>query len=67
MVAMIPKLARRTGSLGLALTAWDMWRRIPPAQRRALIAGARAHGPRLAKTAATAASAVAASKARTPR
>ena len=60
MAPMIPKLARRTGSLGLALTAWDVWRRIPPAQRRALIAGARTHGPRLVKTA------VAASRTRKP-
>ena len=63
---MVPKLTRRAGSLGLALTAWDMWRRIPPAQRRALIAGARVHGPRIVKTAATAATAVAASKTRKP-
>jgi hypothetical protein len=66
MALVIPKLARRTGSLGLALTAWDMWRRIPPAQRRALLAGARTHGPRLVKTAATAATAAAASKGRKP-
>ena len=57
---MIPKLGRRTGTIGLAFTAWDVWRRIPPAQRRALIAGARVAGPRIVRTA------VAVSKTRKP-
>ena len=39
----------RGGSLGLALAAWDMWRRIPPAQRKQLIDNARTHGPRIVK------------------
>jgi hypothetical protein len=39
---------RRTGTLGLALTAWDIWRRIPKQHRRLLIRQARTHGPRLA-------------------
>jgi len=42
---------RRPGRLGLALAVLDIWRRIPPAQRRRLIAEARNHGPRLAKQA----------------
>jgi hypothetical protein len=46
----MPRL-RRTGSIGLALAAWDVWRRIPPKQREQLLAQARAHGPRLAKAA----------------
>ena len=37
------------GTIGAALTAWDLWRRIPPKQRKILLAQARAHGPRLAK------------------
>lgn len=44
-------LTRRAGPLGLALTAYDIWRRIPPAQRRRIIAATREHGPRLAATA----------------
>jgi hypothetical protein len=35
----------------MALTAWDVWRRLSPAQRRWLTAQARTHGPRLAKQA----------------
>ena len=41
-------LTRRVGPLGLAITAYDIWRRIPPAQRRQLLAATRKHGPRLA-------------------
>jgi hypothetical protein len=39
---------RRTGTLGLALTAWDIWRRIPKQHRRVIIRQARKHGPKLA-------------------
>jgi hypothetical protein len=39
---------RRTGTIGLALTAWDIWRRIPKQHRRVIISQARKHGPRLA-------------------
>jgi len=42
---------RRVGPVGLALTLLGIWRRIPPAQRRRLMAEARRHGPRLAKQA----------------
>ena len=41
-------LLRRTGTIGLALTAWDIWRRIPPRHRKTLIKQARVHGPRIA-------------------
>jgi hypothetical protein len=40
------------GPIGITLTAIDVWRRIPPKQRRRIIAEARKHGPRLAKAAA---------------
>jgi hypothetical protein len=39
---------RRTGTIGLALTAWDIWRRIPKQHRRVILRQARIHGPRLA-------------------
>jgi len=42
---------RKMGPVGLALTAYDIWRRIPPKHRRRLMAEARRHGPRLAKAA----------------
>jgi hypothetical protein len=44
-----PKLSRRTGTVGVALTLWDLWRRLPPRQRRWVFKQARKHGPRVAK------------------
>jgi hypothetical protein len=35
----------------MALTAWDIWRRIPPKQRRQIVDLARTHGPRIASRA----------------
>jgi hypothetical protein len=54
---MPPLFARRLGPLGLALTAYDLYRRLPEAQRRQLATAARKHGPRLASQAAKAAAA----------
>jgi hypothetical protein len=39
---------RRAGPLGLALTLYDVYRRLPPKQRRQLLEATRKHGPRLA-------------------
>jgi len=41
-------LSRRFGPLGLALTAWDIWRRLPPRQRKQIVNVARKHGPKVA-------------------
>ncbi|MDX6487591.1 MAG: hypothetical protein QOK13_206 [Gaiellaceae bacterium] len=41
-------LSRRAGPLGLALTAYDIWRRLPPKQRRQILDATRKHGPRVA-------------------
>lgn len=41
-------LGRRAGPLGLALTAWDLWRRLPPKQRKQVLDLARKHGPKVA-------------------
>jgi hypothetical protein len=43
------KLTRKAGPIGVALMVWDVWRRIPPRQRRWLFKQARQHGPRVAK------------------
>jgi hypothetical protein len=40
-------LGRRAGPLGLALTLWDLWRRLPPKQRKQLLKAARKHGPKV--------------------
>lgn len=45
------KLTRRLGPVGAALTLLDVWRRLPPRQRRWVLKQARKHGPRLAKQA----------------
>jgi hypothetical protein len=44
-------ITRRIGPVGVALTLWDVWRRLPPRQRRWMVQQARTHGPRLAKQA----------------
>jgi hypothetical protein len=44
----VPRLTRKLGPLGLALTAWDIWRRLPPRQRKQLLNIARKHGPKVA-------------------
>jgi hypothetical protein len=46
-------LTRRTGYVGLALTTYDIWRRIPPQHRRMILRQARTHGPRVAKMVAS--------------
>jgi len=42
---------RRRVSIATALALYDIWRRLPPSQRRWIAAQARTHGPRLAKQA----------------
>ena len=45
---MAPRLTKRLGPVGVALTAWDIWRRLPPKQRRQILDIARTHGPKVA-------------------
>ena len=47
----VPRLLRRPGAVGLAITAWDIWRRLPPGQRRMVIDAARRQGPKIAAAA----------------
>jgi hypothetical protein len=44
-------LGRGPGPIGLALTALEVWRRIPPAQRKQIIDATRKQAPRAAATA----------------
>jgi hypothetical protein len=46
-VARIGKL--RPGPVGVALAMWDIWRRLPPRQRKQLMTLARKHGPTVAR------------------
>jgi hypothetical protein len=41
----------KLGPIGVALTAYDIWRRIPPRHRRRILRQATKHGPRIAKAA----------------
>jgi hypothetical protein len=50
--ASLPPVARLrfkgAGPIGVALTAWDIWRRIPKQHRKTIVRQARKHGPRVA-------------------
>jgi hypothetical protein len=47
----VPRLTRRLGPVGTTLLLWDIWRRLPPQQRRWVVAKGRTHGVRVAKSA----------------
>ena len=40
------------GTIGMALAAYKLWRRLPPAQKRLMLDQARVHGPKAAAAAA---------------
>jgi TRAP-type C4-dicarboxylate transport system substrate-binding protein len=42
------RLRPRIGPLGVALTMYDVWRRLPPRQRKLVLQLARKHGPKVA-------------------
>jgi hypothetical protein len=42
------RLRPRIGPLGVALTLWDVYRRLPPQQRKMVLDLARKHGPKVA-------------------
>jgi hypothetical protein len=46
-VARLGKL--RPGPVGVAIAMWDIWRRLPPRQRKQLMGLARKHGPTVAR------------------
>jgi hypothetical protein len=60
----MPKLTRRAGAFGLALSAYDVWKRLPPERRKQILKQVRKHGPTVMREAATVARA-AAKRART--
>ena len=49
---MVRVLTRKLGPVGIALTTWDLWRRLPPEYRKMVMALAAKHGPRAAAAAA---------------
>jgi hypothetical protein len=46
-MARMPRL-RPTSPIGIALTAYELWRRLPPSQRKRVLRVARTHGPKVA-------------------
>ncbi len=44
----MPKVPRGAGPLGLALSAYDVWRRLSPRQKKLVIEQVKRHGPRIA-------------------
>jgi hypothetical protein len=45
----MPRLSKlRPGPIGIAITLWDVWRRLPPKQRKQALQLARKHGPKAA-------------------
>jgi hypothetical protein len=45
----VARLGRlRPGPVGLAITVYDVWRRLPPKQRKLVLQLARKHGPKAA-------------------
>jgi len=46
----MPRLTNRLAPVTIALTAWDIWRRLPPKQRQQVLKAARKHGPKVAST-----------------
>ena len=43
------KLKLRPTVWALAVAAWDVWKRLPPKQRKQALSLARKHGPKVAK------------------
>jgi hypothetical protein len=45
----VPRLGKiRPGPVGIAITLYDVWRRLPPKQRKQVLELARKHGPKAA-------------------
>jgi hypothetical protein len=47
-----PPLTGRVGLIGLALTAWDIWRRLPKEHRQRITRETRKHAPTVARAVA---------------
>jgi hypothetical protein len=58
----MPRLPGKVGPIGLALTAYDLWRRLPPRQRQLVLRQARRYAPLIAGQALRSARAAAAAR-----
>jgi hypothetical protein len=44
----MPRVPRGAGPIGLALSAYDVWRRLSPRQKKLVVEQVKRHGPRVA-------------------
>jgi hypothetical protein len=44
----MPRIPRGAGPVGLALSAYDVWRRLSPKQKKLVMEQVKRHGPRVA-------------------
>jgi hypothetical protein len=47
-IAFMPRIPRGAGPIGLALSAYDVWRRLSPRQKKLVLEQVKRHGPRVA-------------------
>jgi hypothetical protein len=47
-ISAMPRVPRGAGPIGLALSAYDVWRRLSPRQKQLVIKQVKRHGPRIA-------------------
>ena len=55
----VPKLPRKAGPVGLVLTAYDVWKKLPKERRKQIVEQVRKNGPTVARGAASVAKAAA--------
>jgi hypothetical protein len=47
-ICAVPRVPRGAGPIGLALSAYDVWRRLSPRQKRLVMEQVKRHGPKIA-------------------
>jgi hypothetical protein len=58
-ISVMPRVPRGAGPIGLAISAYDVWRRLSPRQKKLVLEQVKRHGPRIAGQAARSARAAA--------
>ena len=47
-ISAVPRVPRGAGPIGLALSAYDVWRRLSPRQKKLVLEQVKRHGPKIA-------------------
>jgi hypothetical protein len=47
-ISAVPRVPRGAGPIGLALSAYDVWRRLSPRQKKLVMEQVKRHGPKIA-------------------